>query len=129
VGQCLLDVLGLEVRILAQDLLGRHVVCHEIDHERNRDTHPADARAAPHDLWIECDSIKHENSKQRPQYTIWTAVEFAATCSRSGGLRFQWISRRLPGETRRLLIHDLLKRRKIRVRYQMESQVPVISQG
>ena len=56
--QSLLNVLGLEVRIRLNDLVGAHPICNQIHDERYSDTHTSDAGPTVHDLAIERYSIQ-----------------------------------------------------------------------
>ena len=55
----LLNVLGLEVGITAQDLFGRRSMGNLAHDHGHRDPHPADAGPSTHDLRIERDALEH----------------------------------------------------------------------
>src|SRR5215831_8820888 len=54
----LFDVGRLEVRIILEHLFRLRAVGDLSDDDRYRYAHAADARSAPHDLWVERDSVE-----------------------------------------------------------------------
>jgi len=56
VGERLAHVFLLEVRVLGDDLCGRHPVCHQIYHVRNRYAQTAQGRASREDIRVMCDA-------------------------------------------------------------------------
>gem|GEM_PF-5936437 len=52
-------VLGLEVRVILENLLDRCTVGEVREHDRHRDPHPANARTTSKDLRVKDDPVKH----------------------------------------------------------------------
>ena len=59
VGQSLANILGFQIRIFPNDLVRRHSIGDEIDHQRNGNPHPSDASAPSHNVGVEGDSGEH----------------------------------------------------------------------
>ena len=57
-----MDVLGGQVRMFSEDLVGRHSVSDHRHHRCDREAQPSDARQASHDIGVRRDAfVGHES--------------------------------------------------------------------
>jgi len=66
-------VFARQIRVLAQNIVDRHPVCHHRNDRRNREPETPDARQAAHDIGVSGDSVEGHSPMLRARNDIHLA--------------------------------------------------------